>query len=189
MRLHVLTSVSAIVFIASSLLAAPLDDAERKAVTAAVMERLTVEPERIENDGLARVFDATFYKVDVRLALPSGATKFGTKLMRVGEEVLDVPSPASTQSMPELVKILRKDFLLKSKADAATFEQALDVLYPMGSSDKKHKAIAQKGSRWTFVRGKFFDDTKGYVATTDASGRITEIRRVLKLSELDAAKK
>lgn len=170
-------------FAATTLFAEPLSEGEKEAVKAAVMRRLEVTPKRMENEALSKVFGATFYTTELRLDLGGGrATMMDIVLARVGEEFQHLPSPSTTQPVPELLALLHPAFRLKSKDDALVFEKALDELYPMSTFEQKHKAIHQKERAWTFVRGKFFKDKSGLVVTTDESGKITEIRNVLKLT-------
>jgi len=49
------------------------------------------------------------------------------------------------------------------------------------AADKKAVAFHHTGNEWTFVRGKFFDSLMGFVITTDAKGKLTAIKYVLKL--------
>jgi len=105
---------------------------------------------------LGKVFNAIIYNVNV---VNSDGSGNNAVVARTGDDIVMVTIPPSTTDMPDLVKVLKADFTLKSDADAHVFQDALDVLYPIGTKfnkdDLNAKAIRHYGNQWTFVRGKF----------------------------------
>jgi hypothetical protein len=81
-----------------------------------------------------------------------------------------------------LLRVVRDDFILSDQASAKQFEAALDVLYPIQVfGEKEHKEIRQDGTKWIFVRGKFFNDLKGFIVSTGADGKLTKIDHSLEI--------
>jgi len=70
-----------------------------------------------------------------------------------------------------------KDEFLKT---AKFFQDALDILFPLGHFDKKHKKYYQKGEKWFFIRGETFNKKTGVVVTIDNKGKIVKINKIRK---------
>jgi hypothetical protein len=142
-----------------------------------------LEPQPLTGAALDKVFSAKFFKVNVSI----GASGGGQDLVvaRSGDNAVEVTTPGTTEDMPDLKKLVKADFKLKADADGKTFESALDLLYPIDErfdkEDLKVKAVKHKGTEWTFIRGKFFDNFKGIVVTTNADGVITNIKYSLEI--------
>ena len=142
-------------------------------------------PKRLTSEALPKIFSATFYNVGVSIGEDGGGTTL--TVARVGDEIAQVTTPSSSAEMPAFVKLVKEDFVLKTDADAHLLQDALDVLYPIDSrfspEDVNLKAIRHKANQFTFVRGKFFDNVKGFVVTTDAVGKITSVKYSLEESK------
>ncbi len=142
-----------------------------------------VEPARLDDAAVMKVFAAPVYRVTVKIRDAEGATNTSEAIVaHVGDELLPITRPSSDADCPTFVKMLRRDFKLTKDADAATLQEALDQLYPIIMEDeKKAEAFHHSGNQWQFVRGTFFEDKMGFLVTTDASGTITSVKYVLKL--------
>jgi hypothetical protein len=142
-----------------------------------------LDPQPLTGEALGKVFKASFFKVKVSFGTDGGITTL--VVARNGDDLAQVSTPGTNADMPDLKKLVKPDFKLKAEADAKTFEAALDLLYPIDErfdkEDLKVKAIKHSGTEWTFVRGKFFDDFKGLVVKTDASGTVTNIKYSLEI--------
>ena len=136
----------------------------------------------MDDPAITKVFGAHFFRVKIIIKEELGEQTQELVVMRAGEKLANVSAPGSDGDLPELVKMFKAGFALKTDADAKLLQQALDILYPpFTDEDKKLVAFVHAGNQWTFVRGKFFDGKKGYVFTTDAAGAITRAKFVLKM--------
>lgn len=144
-----------------------------------------IEPSRISDPSLDRVFQATFYKVTISVKQGEGTQTMDLTVARLGQELVDVSMPGTTEDLPQLKQMLKPDFKLRNQKDAEELQSALDVLYPIsnsfGGEDLKAKAIKHSGNQWNFIRGKFFEKHKGFSFRTDASGAITDAKYSLEL--------
>jgi hypothetical protein len=147
-------------------------------------EVVKVEPDRLADDAVVRVFATPIYRITVVVKEGDGATSTSSAIAaRRGNELVAVSRPSTDGDYPEIQRMFRRDFKLTSEAAAETLQKALDVVYPiLGGSDKAARGFRRDGKQqWTFVRGEFFDKQMGFVLTTDGSGSITAVRYVLKL--------
>ena len=94
----------------------------------------------------------------------------------------DVQSVNNRKETPGVTALLKPGFKLKTDADAAKLEKLFDAVFPIPRHEAGDvKAVRKVGSGWRFVRGKFFRDEKGFVATTAADGAVESIVYHLKL--------
>jgi hypothetical protein len=138
-----------------------------------------LQPERMTSEALGKVFNAIIYHVKV-VGSDGGYTN--AVVARTGDDITIISIPTSTADMPDLVKLFKADFTLKSDADSHLAQDALDVLYPIDATstdDMNAKAIRHTGNQWIFIRGKFFDHFKGFIFTTDDSGKVTAAKWTL----------
>jgi len=142
-----------------------------------------LEPSPMNGEALAKVFAAKFYSV--KMSIDNAIIT--TTVARVGNDLLQFHGPDTTADMPELKGLVKPDFKLKTDADGIVFRAALDDLFPIGDrfdkEDAKLNATKHSGNTWTFIRGKFFDELKGFIVTTDANGTITKISYSLEIKE------
>jgi len=155
---------------------------ETEAVRQEVLRRIKIESTKVESVALAKVFRATFYKVEIKIKEGAGTSKSKMLLVKKDAKFIDLETTFTTQNMPGLHSLIVKDFKLKTEADAKVFEEALDKLYPIRSfgSSKKVKAVKKTAAGWVFVRGTFMKYLKGFEVATDAKGTIQSIRYNLK---------
>jgi hypothetical protein len=134
-----------------------------------------VEPKPITGQALERTFGAKFYTIKVSMGGEVGIKALVAA--RVQEDLKDVSLPEANADLSALKSLVKPDFKLKADADGKTFEEALDLLYPVDVRyDEKRKAVRHVGTEWLFIRGTFIADFKGLVVTTDADGTIKSIK-------------
>lgn len=150
-----------------------------------VTKLIQLDPTPMTGEALAKVFIAKFYSVKVSMGEDGAMTTL--TVARKGNDMSQVSTPGSTADMPELKALVKPDFKLKTDTDGIVFQAALDVLYPIDDrfdkEDVKAKAVKHSGNQWTFIRGKFFDNLKGIIVTTDANGTITKISYSLEIKK------
>jgi cellulose synthase/poly-beta-1,6-N-acetylglucosamine synthase-like glycosyltransferase len=144
---------------------------------------VTTEITRLNDAALAKVFAVPFYSVKMIIKEDDGGEGYTSfTAARVGTQLVNVTAPGTDGDLPKFLKMIDPKFKLAADADATVVQQALDALYPpFSDSDKKEVKFTHTGNQWMFVRGKFFDDKKGYVFTTGADGTITAVKYLLKL--------
>jgi len=164
--------------------AAPLTDEEQKAIDAEMRSRVTFEPGSIDSLALRTVFDATFYQVEIKIREGEATSRQKMLLVRNAGKFVEVGNTTTNRKMPGLLALIKKDFKIRNDEDAATFEEAIDLIYPLFSDrDRKEVARRQDGKAWLFVRGKFFDSEKGFVVKTDDAGTVTDVAYYLKMEK------
>lgn len=148
-----------------------------------VSDVVKVEPARLNDSAVLKVFAAPIYKLTVSIDDGSGGSSTQEAIVaRVGEKLVPISRPSTDGDYPNIQKMFRSDFKLASEADAKEVQQALDAVYPIiGSEDQKAESFHRSAGGWTFVRGKFFDDTMGFVLSTGPGGNVTAVQYVLKL--------
>lgn len=145
------------------------------------------EPKPLAGDALGKVFAAKFFKLGVSV----GADGMSVDLVvaKSGDNLLEVTTPSTTADMPDFKTLFKPDFKLKTDADAKSLQAALDLLYPIderfsdGKEDIKAKTFKHTGTTWTFIRGKFFDDFKGFIVKIDANGTVTSVEYSLNIKK------
>lgn len=165
---------------------AGLSSDERAFFDKHISKIVQIEPARLSDPALRRVFKAAFYKVTITLNQgESGTQTMDLTVARVGDELVDVSMPSTTEDLPKFKQMLNPEFKLRNEKDAQTLQSALDVLYPIstsfGGEDLKAKGIMHSGKQWNFIRGEFFKKHKGFSFTTDASGAISNVKYSLEL--------
>ncbi|GAA4651180.1 hypothetical protein GCM10023116_34630 [Kistimonas scapharcae] len=172
-----------------ALAAQPLTSEEKQIIHQAVLEKETVDIEteatRRTDDALARVFSTPFYDVTIIQHSDNHTQEESALLTNLDGQMVELKAPTTNEPLPDLHRILNKDFQIKSPQDALLLEEALDILYPIrttfGNEDLNQKAVLENGNQWLFIRGAFFEDLKGFVFTTDASGNITDASYALRI--------
>lgn len=81
--------------------------------------------------------------------------------------------------MPQLVALIKKDYLLKDEPSAKAFEATLNELFPVKKEDLAGVKHYKKGNQWIFIRGKFFEDKSALIVTVAPNGTITKIENKL----------
>ncbi|OQX33456.1 MAG: hypothetical protein B0D91_14360 [Oceanospirillales bacterium LUC14_002_19_P2] len=172
-----------------ALAAEPLTPEERQIIHQAVLEKETfkieTEATRRTDDALARVFSTPFYDVTIIQHSDNHTQEESALLTNLDGQMVELKAPNTNQPLPDLQRLLNKDFQIKSPQDAFLLEEAMDILYPIrttfGNEDLNQKAVLENGNQWLFIRGAFFEDLKGFVFKTDASGNITDASYALRI--------
>lgn len=147
-----------------------------------VSEIVKIEPTRLEDKNLLRVFATPFYNVKIEVKQGEGSETSEAVAARVGDQLVSVSRPSTDADMPDFPKTLNPSFKLKTDTDAKAMQSSLDVLYPIiGDDDKKAETFKHAGNKWTFIRGKFFDHHMGFIFETDASGAIKSAKYSLQI--------
>ncbi len=137
-----------------------------------INSKVSTSKEKIVSDTLEKVFNGTFFKVYAGFSFGDAGTSAFLFVMQDGKGIEYV---SSSDSLNTLLSLVRKEFYLRTSADAKIFETSLDKLFPISwtsTEDKEHLKIDNK---WYFVRGKFFDSKSGYIVTLDKNSRISDI--------------
>jgi hypothetical protein len=148
-----------------------------------IKSKISIIKEKIVSDTLEKVFAGTFYKVDAGFRFTDDMTYCSGDIFNIKDGALFVLD-SRMDSMLTLLSLVRKDFYLKSEADARFFEASLDKIYPISDMNKKYKEHLKIADKWYFIRDTFFDSKSGYVVTVDQSSKILNISK-----ELEALKK
>ena len=170
---------SCLVFIVflSNLSAQTVDSLDQKRIEAFVRSNVYVKPEVVDKEATAKVFEGTFFKAEVKISyIPTESSSYSESGINVyNDSVTKLRSCCSNQEFPELLSLVKKDFLLNDEKSAQLFENALNVLYPVKKKEIPNVRHLQEGNQWVFIRGTFFDDLQAFVVTTDSNGIITKI--------------
>ncbi|HTW93171.1 MAG TPA: hypothetical protein VMD30_00155 [Tepidisphaeraceae bacterium] len=148
-----------------------------------VSEIVKITPTKMEDANVAKVFAAPFFKLDVEIQDPDGSSEGQSVIVaRVGDKLVNASRPDTTQDLPNFSKTVNPSFKLATDDDAKTMQAAFDALYPIASTDdQKVEGFKHSGNEWTFIRGKFFQNSMGFVVDTDASGVVTGAKFSLQL--------
>ena len=186
----VLMGVMCSMILSQACSAAATDKGDEAAVAAEAMKlfKITAKATRRRSAAVENVMGpgAALYDVTVRIAGPDeGASISELKVIKAGGAVTPICAPSTNQPCPELQKLIKKRFTLKTEQDAKAVEAVLDALYPIsdsfGGRDKKAKKIVRTGNGFTFVRGEFFKALKGFLFETDANGSIVRVSHSLEI--------
>ncbi len=82
----------------------------------------------------------------------------------------------------ELAADVSGDFILNEKS-ALLFQDALDVLFPVGHFAEKHKAFYKNDDHWVFVRDESFGELTGIIVKVDGDGKVVTVGPDEKLAE------
>jgi hypothetical protein len=138
------------------------------------------EPILISDPAVNTVFAGPLYQVKLGLTVLG----FSSTLIvgRDGPHLVRVDVPSGSKGLPDFPKRINPAFRLVRDDDAKLLQRALDVIYPiLSGTDKDAETFHHANDRWLFVRGTFFEKSKGYVFKTDANGIITSVEYSLDL--------
>lgn len=178
-----LLAMVAVCTLAGSVHAQALTADEKAFFDKHLAEVVTVTPKRLADAAVIKVFATPIYEIAVTVKDGDGGTSDQKQLAaRVDDKLVGVTRPGSDGDCPAIQKMFNPSFALLTDDDAKTLQTALDLLYPTYSDDdKKAVSFHHTGTEWTFVRGNFFDKKMGFVLTTDAKGKVTGVKYILKL--------
>jgi hypothetical protein len=160
-----------------------LSSADQSFIDKHLSDVLTTKTSRISDAAVTKVFSSPFFKIDVVLKQGGDSSQTMSAIVaKDGDHLVTVDAPGTDSDLPALQKMFAPSFKLKTDADATALQNALNILYPpFGDEDKKAVKFTHTGTTWTFIRGKFFQDNKGFQFQTDSSGAITSAKYALKL--------
>ncbi len=151
---------------------------DRKTIKKLLSKNITTNKNILISKELGLVFDAIFYNIAIITV-----EKDETGSMKSTENIKAVKNNKDEFSLfkeiSDMTKIIKKNFILNSKT-AKSFQDVLDILFPLGHFDKKHKKYYQKGKKWFFIRGETFNKKTGVEVTIDNKGKIVEINKIRK---------
>jgi hypothetical protein len=144
---------------------------------------IKIEPVRLSDPAVVKVFATPFYKLQVDIYDGEGGTSGNSVIVaRRDDKLVAISRPSTDGDCPAIQKMFRPDFRLKNDDDARVLQAAFDAVFPIiGSSDQKAATFKHAGHQWIFVRGEFFEAKMGFVVTTDNSNAVTGVKFVLKL--------
>ncbi len=151
---------------------------DRNSIKKLLNKNITTNKSLLVSKELEIVFDAIFYNIAIITT-----EKDETGSMKSTENIKAVKNNKDEfllfKEISDMTKIIKKDFILNPKT-AKFFQDALDILFPLGHFDKKHKKYYQKGEKWFFIRGETFNKKTGVVVTIDNKGKIVKINKIRK---------
>ncbi|HBZ35289.1 MAG TPA: hypothetical protein DEO33_02525 [Rikenellaceae bacterium] len=168
-----------------SISAQTIDPSSQKLIDDFVKNSVEFQLEYIDQTAICKVFSGKFYKINIFFVeTGSGANSCGSdNYVNVNGSVISMIEPVHMDlECPVLLSLVRKDFLLTNENSATLFENALNVLYPEDENEIQNIKHLRKDSQWIFLRGKFFDDSTAFIATTGPEGEILKIDLVLSFS-------
>ncbi len=141
----------------------------------------------LQDKVLETVFTAQFYRLAIRKRQTGDNTntKEGITLAKVDQEYIYLEQPTTDQPVPDLQRLIKKSFQIKTLDDARMIETALDILYPTTSrytyGSLRGNTIRQQGNQWFFIRDRFFSDLEGFIFKTNDDGNILSVSYSLNL--------
>jgi len=172
----IIITLMALFLFSTFLQAQELTQKEISGIDAYINKKISFDRKRVESTILPKVFEAVFYDVKINYHFTDGKSFKTIMLVKGKSGIVEIEECSSTGGMPALQSIIKKDFKIKSDADSLLFEEALDVLYPLGGFDKKKKERYKIGNDWYFIRGTFFSNKKGFIVSVNEKGNITKIK-------------
>lgn len=161
--------------------AADITPAEKEFFEKNLNKIVKLTPKLLDQPAVGKVISAKVYHANLQI----GDTGMEMLLVRDGDKIVNLSQPGTDMELPDLKAILNPKFKLLDAASAKTLEAAIDVLYPRDAfgenAGAKENTIRNKGNEWVLIRGKFFENNKGFVFTTDGKGTITKVKFSLSL--------
>lgn len=147
-----------------------VSDEDMAAINAWIDNRTEYIKQPIQSAGLEQVFSARFYLVTEKTDLGDNAYSESNFIAFSHKDKYDVLLNNAT-----LAGLIKPEFKLANEQKAASFQDALNALYPPGTFDKKHIEYYKKDNAWYFIRGESFGKMKGIVVSVDSSGKVEKI--------------
>lgn len=147
-----------------------VSDEDMAAINRWIDNRTEYIKQPIQSTGLEQVFDVRFYLVTEKTDLGDNAYSEASFIVYALKGKYDVLLNIST-----LTDLVNPEYRLNNEQKAATFQDALNALYPPGTFDKKHIEYYKKDNVWYFIRGESFSMKRGFAVNVDANGQIQTI--------------
>lgn len=162
-------------------------DEEKFVISHILNDLVSFDIQRLHSDDLESVFNGTFYvlkqKAKTMWQCGSDITAW-----RNQDHLFPIPDTSTEYAvMPDMLKMIKLTFKLKTNDDAVKLQNALDMLYPnrsFGSDDTRMtKKFLHQNNQWIFIRGKFFEKLSGFIFSTDADGTIKSVAYSMSISQ------
>ncbi len=140
---------------------------------------------KIESRLVEKICNANFYIAKLVFTQENCSSATGFNLVKTQDTIMHANNNRELLEKPEFMKSLRPNLIIKSREDAMTFEEALDVLVPIGTFDTEDKALLQLDGKWYFVRSESFGDKAAFVIETDAKGHIKSFNYTSKAMKIN----
>ncbi len=139
-------------------------------------QKATTEKSALDPTVLSKVFAARFYKVSlVTTEVDSSDGGVSTFTSRESFTAVAKDNNYSVfKRTEELTSLVCDDFVLDEQS-AVVFQDALDVLFPMGHFAQKHKMFYGENEKWIFVRDESFGAKVGIIVDVDDGGKVIRI--------------
>ncbi len=131
----------------------------------------------IDTTNIAPVFNARFYTITQKITDEWGNSSSEYTVVEFENKF------GTINNLGGLTKFVKKDFRLKTEADALLFEKALDVIYPLGVFAEKKKEHFKKNDKWYFVRDESFDVKEAICVDINADGTILKIGKLKEIKD------
>lgn len=148
-----------------------ISDEDMTAIMAYFNEQTEYIKTPIQSAAIEQVFDAKFYSVTVKIKSGEYGYSESSFIAFAQNSKYDV-----LMNKAQLTELLDPAFTLDGEQKAATFQDALNALYPPGTFDIKHIKCYKKDNNWCFVRGESFGNNNGFVVQLNDSNKIQEIK-------------
>lgn len=149
-----------------------VNDEDMTAIHKFLKDRTEYIKKPVQSAGLEEVFSAKFYFVTAKTDLGDNSYTESSFIVYAQDEKYNVLLEEA-----ELKTLVTPDYKLNNELAAASFQDALNALYPPGAFDVKHIQFYEKEGSWYFIRGESFSLKKGIVVSADALGSIEKIEK------------
>jgi hypothetical protein len=138
-------------------------------------ERVTVKAEPVTGEAYGKVFRPGIYLVTTGFDYP-GLGKHSFHAALRDDQVVPIGNDRGGGRKKNLESMLRPEFTIASRADAQSFENALNAIYLGDFGNTRDHAVVRGDNQWLFVRDEAFGDYKGFVVALDGDNRVQSIR-------------
>ena len=144
-----------------------LSDAENKALDKLISSKVEIEADALKSSAIKAIFDTEFFTLKRTPHYNENGGYSETILLKQSGKMVEV----SDAEM--LVPAIKISYKLSSKTEAQQLKDALALL--LVSATGSENEIVQKDNQWILVCEEWFGDKKGFVVTTENSGKISKI--------------
>jgi len=156
---------------------APDDSLIAEQIKQAIMENMQIKASPIHDLGIKKCFSVKAYSVEILTKEVNGTSKQSAIYVKTENGVMEVDKPSTDAKLPELLKMIKPNFKLKTEEDGLTMLSAFKALYPRNQAfpSKVEPHVVRNGATWNFVIDKFFDKLSGFVVKTDTNGKVVKM--------------
>lgn len=126
----------------------------------------------VTNGAFNEIFDLELIEVRLETELNQdeyGGISISRYFVKQGNMMKTIPSPFEVIELPELNKIIKSSYKLKTPEDGLILQTALSVI----TQEERNEGFFNKGNKWYFIRSDFFRSY--FVVETDNNGKIKSI--------------